>query len=93
MRIDHSRVPILPEGKLLCEHYQLDPLGCISSGSLLVVAPPGSAEAILAAYKERKIVAAEIGCMVTPDRGKTMLVDGKEIELPVFSQDEVVKIF
>ena len=35
LRIDRERVPVLPEGRRLCEAFGLDPLGTIASGSLL----------------------------------------------------------
>ncbi len=31
--------------------------------------------------------------MTAPECGKTMLVEGKESELPIFPQDEIGKIF
>src|SRR5438034_9233722 len=34
LRIDRDRIMVLPEGKLLCEAFGLDPLGTIASGAL-----------------------------------------------------------
>ncbi len=93
VRIDYSRIPFLPEGKLLCDQYELNPLGCISSGSLLLVVSPKVVQPILTAFAAHRIVAAEIGLMTALDCGKTMLVEGKEVELPIFPQDEIGKIF
>jgi len=93
VRLDYSRIPFLPEGKLLCDQYELNPLGTISSGSLLLVVSPKSTEPILTAFAAHRIVAAEIGLMTAPECGKIMLVEGKEVELPIFPQDEIGKIF
>jgi hydrogenase maturation factor len=41
LRIDRSRIAVLPEGALLCRAFGLDPLGTIASGALLMtLAPP-----------------------------------------------------
>src|SRR6266545_2762507 len=40
LRVDRERVPVLPEGRRLCEAFGLDPLGTIASGSLLLTVGP-----------------------------------------------------
>src|SRR5207245_344 len=36
LRVDRERVPVLAEGRRLCEAFGLDPLGTIASGALLL---------------------------------------------------------
>ena len=36
LRVDRERIPVLREGRVLCEAFGLDPLGTIASGSLLL---------------------------------------------------------
>ena len=39
-QINLADVPVLPETKAICDALELDPFGLISSGSLLIAAPP-----------------------------------------------------
>ena len=93
IRIELDRVHLLPEGKLLCDHFGLNPLGCIASGTLLIVAPPKSAEKVVGALRSQGIAAVDIGKIVPKEEGVTSELNGMINELPVFSQDEIVKIF
>lgn len=90
--VDPSQIPVLPEGKLLCDHFGIDPFGCISSGSLLVVAPKRGVRGILSAFEKEGIAAAEIGYLVPKEQGNRMIHKGKQMDLPIFRQDEIVKV-
>ena len=92
-RIDASRILISPEGKLLCDRYRLDPLGCIASGSLLVVVPASAVATLLAVYRKHDIPAADIGVLVDDAERNILITEHGAEELPIFSQDEIVKIF
>ncbi|NOY61356.1 MAG: hydrogenase expression/formation protein, partial [Calditrichaeota bacterium] len=46
--IEYSRIPFSREGKELCEHFGLNPLGLIASGSLIVVVPAEDVHLLLA---------------------------------------------
>ena len=63
IEIQKSAIHVVPEGRILCEHYGLDPLSSIASGALLVVAAKEGASQILAALKEEGISAAAIGAV------------------------------
>lgn len=93
LAVQEAAIPLLPEGKLLCDHYDLDPFGCISSGSLLIVASEDSSEKILAALGKNKIVAADIGSLVNKQAGEVLITEQGAVPLPVYGQDEIVKIF
>src|SRR6202008_3825403 len=47
--VDRERIPVLREGRVLCEAFGIDPLGTIASGSLLLAVDPGDAECVIAA--------------------------------------------
>jgi hydrogenase expression/formation protein HypE len=91
-RIYYDQIPFLPEGKLLCDHYDLNPLGCIASGSLLAFVPARSVNRLLTAFHKQDIPAADIGIMTKNECEKTMIIAGEETALPIFQQDEIVKI-
>ena len=52
-----ERVPLLPETRRLCELLDVDPLGLIASGSLLVCCRPDETEALLRALAGEGIAA------------------------------------
>jgi hydrogenase maturation factor len=92
LRIDRSRIAILPEGAELCGAFGLDPLGTIASGALLLALAPAEAGIVIHAFAREGIDAHYIGHVVTRDQG-LLLVDGTRQEpLPIFEQDEITKI-
>ncbi|MBN1482032.1 hydrogenase expression/formation protein [candidate division KSB1 bacterium] len=91
--IDQSKIPIMAEGKLVCEFFDLDPLGCLSSGSLLLAVPHKSIEPIIKACSSKNIPAADIGKFVEKEKGLILLDGQQQKRLPLFVQDEIVKIF
>jgi hydrogenase expression/formation protein HypE len=93
IRVDFERIPMLPEAKLLCEEFGIDPMGAIASGALLIAAPPQSAPAIVKALNQEGIRAAVIGEVVPPEQGVQMVYRGTSMPLPRFDQDEITKIF
>ncbi|MDZ7370202.1 MAG: AIR synthase-related protein [candidate division KSB1 bacterium] len=88
-----EKVPIWPEGKLLCDHFGLDPLGTLASGALLAAVPAQSVDAIARAFRIRGIPTAEIGRMTPPDEGIVLIENNLRLPLPVFAQDEILKVF
>lgn len=93
LRIDRDRIMTLPEGKILCEAFGLDPLGTIASGALLMTLAPAEAGIVIHALARESIDCHFIGQVVPRDQGVT-LVDGMRQEpLPIFPQDEITRIF
>jgi len=94
LEVRSESIPILPEGKLLCDHFGLDPLGCIGSGSLLIICSKTSVNSVLASLEKAEIPGAEIGHMLGVDDGVGILQnDGPRSRLPIFTRDEIIKIF
>jgi hydrogenase maturation factor len=93
VEVQEEHIIYLPESRLLCEHYQIEILGAISSGALLVVTPPEKTEMLLEAYEERGLPAADIG-FLTESPARRKLVSGeKKLDLPRYDRDEIGKIF
>lgn len=93
LEIDAAAIPILPETAALCQRFDLDPLGLIASGALLIACPPGETPAILAALQAEGIVAARLGSAVEAERGCTLLADSDRRPLPTFARDEIARLF
>jgi hydrogenase maturation factor len=93
LQVRYDDIPFLPEGKLLCDHFGLDPLGCIGSGSLLVFCAKDSLNNILKALESAEIPSACIGSMLGREDGVGIAYGDEPFQrLPQFSRDEVIKI-
>jgi hydrogenase maturation factor len=93
LRIDRSRITVLPEGAELCRAFGLDPLGTIASGALLMTLTPADAGIVIHALAREGIDSHFIGQVVPREQG-VLLVDGaRQVPLPVFEQDEITRIF
>jgi hydrogenase expression/formation protein HypE len=93
LRIQADALPIFPETRQFCHRYQLDPLGLIASGALLIAAAPDQTGRIVAALQARQIPAAVIGEIVPAAEGRWLLTPDGPQPLPIYHQDEITKIF
>ena len=93
LKIFESEIPIIPESKLLCDQYDIDPLGAIASGALLIVADHHKTEQIVAAFKEKNILIKNIGKAMAAEYGVKLIVNENEMDLPEYHQDEITKLF
>ncbi len=93
LRVDRERVPVLPEGRRLCEAFGLDPLGTIASGSLLLTVSPADAEAVIGACRAAGIACAAIGHVTRPEDGVALTSGGHARPMPSFPQDEIARLF
>lgn len=86
-------VPVTEEGRQLCEEYDLDPLGAIASGALIITVAPEEKGALMEAYREAHIPCACIGEMLAAEVEVYMMRDGERLPLPRYDQDEIARIF
>jgi hydrogenase maturation factor len=94
LRIEEQRLSVLPECRALCRHLDLDPLGLIASGALLIAAANDHAEAIVERLRAERISAEIIGEVVPPEAGITLRgKDGTSRPLPTFPRDEIARLF
>ncbi len=93
MRIEGDALPIYPATEALCGHFDLDPLGLIASGSLLIATAAEDAQAVIAACSARAIACTRIGTATRAEQGCILVRDGSESPLPRYDQDEIGKVF
>jgi len=93
LRIQGDAIPILPEGLKLLEEFNLNPLGTIASGALLLTCSPEQGRELLEEYEEQGIKAAIIGEVIPPEEGLRLVKGGEEAPLPYFPRDEIAKLF
>lgn len=91
--INYHALPIDPATARLCAAFELDPLGVISSGALLIGCAADSADPILAALHDAHIAAARIGTVRPPSFGLQLRRDGHLTPLPTFPVDEIARLF
>ncbi len=88
-----DKIDILPESERLCTEYGLDPLGTITSGSLVLTAGPENSQKVLEAYRESGISASVIGRIEERSFGIKIIKDGKTTDLTWSEKDEITRIF
>jgi len=93
LRIDRDRIMVLPEGKLLCEAFGLDPLGTIASGALLMTLDPADAGVVIHALAREAIDCHFIGQVVERAQGVTLVEGTKSWPMPTFARDEITRLF
>jgi hydrogenase maturation factor len=92
IEVDESALPILPEGRALCQALGLDPLGAIASGALLLTTPAGEAAGIAAALAREGIAAHLVGRMEEAP-GVRLRGPGGLAPLPRPARDEIARLF
>jgi hydrogenase maturation factor len=90
MRSD--RVPVLALTRQVCAALDLDPLGLIASGSLLIAARAEGASGIAAALRAVGIEAAVVGrALPQPEGLWAVNEEGRRTPLPSFARDELAR--
>ncbi len=91
--LHEDAIPILPETRILCGEYGLDPLGVIASGALLLAAAPADTPRILDRWRAAGIAGAAIGRLVDAGEGVTLAAGDERRPLPEFRRDEITRLF
>jgi len=90
--VDLKKVPIYEEARILCKAFDLDPLGVIASGALLLAVSPSNLPNLSKAYTEASIPFQVIGEVRTGPARVVARSKGSMEELPPFARDEILKI-
>ena len=93
MLIYGDKIYILPESKRLCAEYGLDPLGTITSGSLVLATDTENSQKVLETYINAGMRASVIGRVEERSFGIKIIKDGKMTDLTWSEKDEITKIF
>jgi hydrogenase maturation factor len=92
MGVIESEIPRFWESTKIAERFQMDLLGAIGSGALIMTAPEPTTESLIAAMGEKGTDVFVIGRVVSKDQG-VLMVRGKErLPLPRFTTDEVGRV-
>lgn len=88
-----DRISLISESKILCEHYNLDIMGAIASGALLIAVDKRDTEKLIAALQKDNISSAVIGKVMKKSEGVKIKEERCLKNLPEFHVDEITKIY
>jgi hydrogenase maturation factor len=93
LEVDAARIPVFEETQLLCEALELNPLGVIASGALLIAVSSADVEAVRTALIGAGIEVEPIARATPPEQGCVLrMLQGLE-PLPRYDQDEIARLF
>jgi len=93
LQIEMDKIPVFENTRALCRALDLDPLGLIGSGSLLIACRADHRADLCRQLENASIEVACIGEVVAPGRGITALQDGRRVQWPEFAVDELARLF
>ena len=93
LNIETSEIVIFEESKIVCDALELNPLGLISSGALLLATNSDNASKLISAFRENNIVANIIGTATKQHKDVNVLKDGVMSVMESFDRDELARYF
>ncbi len=91
--IDRRHLPVVDECRTICEALELEPLGLIASGALLLTVGAADAAGVIEALGREGIPAYEIGRVTPPEDGLKLRTEEGTTALPSFERDELARFF
>jgi hydrogenase maturation factor len=92
--VERSKIKVLPEPRKLSEIYELEPMGTISSGSLLIAIESNHCYDLIDLLRKNNINAEKIGSFVKKQKGiRIREEDGKNYPLFYSETDEITKFY
>lgn len=91
--VDLDQIPVFASTRRICKALDLNPLGLIGSGSLLICCRPKHCPAILERLASAGIEATRIGTVGPRGTGINAFDRGQPATWPHFEVDEITKLF
>lgn len=88
----YDQIPVKPETLKVCEHFDINPLRLISSGSMVIIVPADKKDAMKKAMETAGVESSIIGVIKSKEFGVMMLKDGKLEEVDPPYADELYKV-
>jgi hydrogenase maturation factor len=93
LEVDAASLPVFEETRLLCEALDLDPLGVIASGALLIAVSEGDVASVCEALTAAGIVVAPVARAMPQEQGCVLRTPQGVQPLPRYDQDEIARLF
>ena len=90
--VEESRIPISLEGGMICKALDINPLGVITSGALLLAVPAEGEEIVRESLTATGAMGVRIGRFCAPESGVMVRRDEKIFPLQRFDSDEISKV-
>ncbi len=90
--IDAEKIPYYEETEHICKLFNIQPLGLIASGALLIALDPKDTKEVIAILAKNGIVCTPIGKLTKKSEGLKLFKKDKLIKMPTFTVDEITKI-
>ena len=93
IKINMDTIPILAQTRRICQLLDINPLGLIGSGSLLICCREAGCEDLVAAVRKAGIEITCIGEVLQPGRGIIAEKYNQPAPWPQFETDEITRLF
>jgi hydrogenase expression/formation protein HypE len=93
VQVDMDHIPVYPETEKVCRLFEIQPLGLIGSGSLLICARGDGYRQLMADIRQTGIEVACIGRVLEEGQGVVALKAGRQEAWPRFEVDELTHLF
>lgn len=93
LMIDAKKIQIAPESKQICKALNINPMGLLSSGCLIITIPEKNSSELIKIFENHNIESYEIGHLTAkPNEYKWISKSGIG-DIPIFKNDELTKCF
>jgi hydrogenase maturation factor len=93
IKIQQDKIPVFPETRKICGLLDIDPLGLIGSGSLLICCRKAGCKKLMANVRDAGIEIAHIGEIMDRGQGVNAYKKNRQVIWPAFEVDEITKLF
>ena len=93
IKINMDTIPVFAQTGKICQLLDINPLGLIGSGSLLICCREAGCEDLMAAVRKAGIEITCIGEVLQPGRGIIAEKDKQPAPWPQFETDEITKLY
>lgn len=91
--IKFEKIKFVENFEKICKDLQLNPLGVISSGCLIIISEVSNSKKIVDDLNKNNIPSSIIGKTTKKEKGNIIINNDKFLKLERFDQDEIIKIF
>ena len=91
--IEMDQIPVFDLTRKICEALNLNPLGLIGSGCLLICCRPENCSLLVDLLADHGVSSAVIGEVRGPGHGIDAVQNGRPVKWPRFAVDEITRLF
>jgi hydrogenase expression/formation protein HypE len=93
IRVDTDNIPVYPETQIICNLLEINPLGLIGSGSLLICCRSKDCKKLVEDIGAAGVEITAIGEVMERGQGVRAYKRKKQVSWPAFEVDEITKLF